>query len=114
MHKNAHIKKEPVRIARTPRNHQKSATKCNIKKNGEQRANKEESAILQHDNTGVGADAPGIYKHDTRAADRDGLRAGDGNLCTRTGAEVFGDFGGLKRNLLTRQRAGSIPIFPTP
>lgn len=47
-------KKEPVRIARTPRNHQKSATKCNIKKNGEQRANKEESAILQHDNTGVG------------------------------------------------------------
>lgn len=47
-------KKEPVRIARTPRNHQKSAIKCNIKKNGEQRANKEESAILQHDNTGVG------------------------------------------------------------
>ncbi len=47
-------KKEPVRIARTPGNHQKSATKCNIKKNGEQRANKEESAILQHDNTGVG------------------------------------------------------------
>ena len=25
-------KKETVRIARTPRNHQKSATKCNIKK----------------------------------------------------------------------------------
>ncbi len=81
---------------------------------GDYSCNKEESAILQHDNTGVGADAPGIYKHDTRAADRDGLRAGDGNLCTRTGAEVFGDFGGLKRNLLTRQRAGSIPIFPTP
>ena len=38
---------------------------------GDYSCNKEESAILQHDNTGVGADAPGIRKHDTRAADSD-------------------------------------------
>ena len=47
---------------------------------------KEESAILQHEH-GRGADAPGIYKHDTRAADRDGLLPGRG-ICAHDNARL--------------------------
>ena len=56
-------KKEPVRIARTPRNHQKSATKCNIKK--ERRAKKEQRETVNFA---------------TRTRARGGCA---GNLCTR-------------------------------
>lgn len=54
MHKNAHIKKS-LSESHELREMQQNATQ----KNGEQRANKEESAILQHEH-GRGLDAPGI------------------------------------------------------
>ncbi len=72
---------------------------------------------MQHEH-GRGADAPGIYVHDTRAADRDGLRAGDGNLCTRIGAgvnhEPASHYKDMTKTLLDLHRIeGLLPITVT-
>lgn len=111
-----------------PEGSRRNATKCNAKKSIEPRAKLEESAILQHEH-GRGMDAPGIYVHDTRAADRDGLLPGRGiyrhdnarlSCCqsefiyTGICAGEIRHFRHPKKNLRTRERAGSIRRFRSP